>query len=110
MEGMAASDTKALYIVVNAGFSGEVMDVAREAGAKGATIINARGEGIMHKSFLGITVDSEKEIILILIDEETSVKIMNAVKDSLGVHTPAQSICFTVPVSKTTALNNFVSG
>jgi len=103
----SANNTKALLIVINAGFSAEVMNVAREAGAKGATIMNARGEGVMHKSFMGITLDSEKEMILMLIDDETSQKIMTAVKEKVGVNSLANGICFTMPVEKTTIINNF---
>lgn len=100
---------KALYIVVNAGFSDEVMGIARAAGAKGATIINARGEGAMHKSIMGITIDSEKEILIILIDEATAEKIMAVIKEKAGLHSPAQGICFSIPVDRTTTINNFLS-
>ncbi|MCL2665792.1 MAG: P-II family nitrogen regulator, partial [Defluviitaleaceae bacterium] len=55
---------KLLLIVVNAGYAEEVIETAREAGAKGATVVNARGTGKNRESFLGITVDAEKEIIL----------------------------------------------
>jgi nitrogen regulatory protein P-II 1 len=92
------NDTKALFIIVNAGFADDVIQVAREAGAKGATIINARGEGARHETIMGITLDSEKEIILCLVNEYTSIKIMDAIKDHAGVKTPAHSICFTMPV------------
>ena len=101
------SITKALYIVVNAGFSDDVMEIARAAGAKGATIMNARGEGAIHKSFMGITVDSEKEILLILIDDETAQKIMDAVKEKAGVNSPAKGVCFTTAVERTTLINDF---
>jgi len=103
----SSSETKALFIVVNAGFSDDIMDIARAVGAKGATIINARGEGAMHKSFMGITVDSEKEILLILIDSETARKIMEAIKEKAGVASPAHGICFALPVEATTIINNF---
>ena len=102
-----AGDTKALYIVINAGFSDGVMEVARAAGAKGATIMNARGEGALHKSILGITVDSEKEIVLMLIDGATAENIMKKVKESFGLESNAQGICFTMPVERTTIINNF---
>ena len=103
----SGNDTKALFIVINAGFSEEVMEIAREAGAKGATILNARGEGAMHKSFMGITVDSEKEILLMLIDSQTTENIMIAVKEKVGVNAPAHGICFSMPVELTTIINNF---
>ena len=102
-----AHPTKALRIVVSAGFSGEVMEIARAAGAKGATIMNARGEGVMHRSIMGVTVDSEKEILLMLMDEETAERVMAAVKEKAGIHTPAKSICFTMPVERSTVINQF---
>ena len=107
MDGSISSNMVALYIVVSAGFADEVMEVAREAGAKGATIINARGEGPMHKSILGITVDTEKEILIILIEEDTAEKIMKAVKEHAGLNLPSHGICFSIPLTHATIVNNF---
>ena len=53
--------------VVNKGYSDEFMAVAREAGARGGTVINSRG--LIHQGpvkFFGISVQEEKEIITIL--------------------------------------------
>ena len=66
---MEQSNMKSIFIIVNAGYSSEIIDIIREAGAKGASILNARGESSSHKVFMGITVDSEREIILCLVDE-----------------------------------------
>ena len=99
---------KALFIVVNAGFADEVIDLARAAGASGATIINARGEGALHKSFLGITIDSAKEMILSLVDKDTSEKIMASVKEKAGLKSPANGICFTMPVDRITEMARLV--
>ena len=93
---------KALFIVVNAGFSEEIVDIARAEGAGGATIINARGGGAKHQSILGITVDSEKEMVLSVADGKTAAKIMDAVKEKAGIETPAHGICFFMPVEKMT--------
>lgn len=101
------NETKVLFIAVNAGFSDEAMTLARAEGAKGATILNARSEGVMHKSVLGITVDSEREMLMILIDGATAEKIMEAIKEKMGVESPAQGVCFYVPTGKTTVINNF---
>ena len=103
----SANKTKALYIVINAGFSDEIMTIARAAGAKGATIMTARGEGSKQKSIMGITLDSEKEILMMLIDGETADRIMSAVKEQFGRFSSAHGVCFTVPVEKTTLINNF---
>jgi nitrogen regulatory protein PII len=95
---MPSTKNKALFIIVNAGFAESVLDLARELGLKGATIMNARGEGLHHESFMGITVDTEKEIILAVTDEETAAKVMETVKEQMGVKTPAHSVCFLMPV------------
>jgi len=97
-------EMKALFIVVNAGFGEEVIKTAREYGLVGATILNARGESTRHESFMGITVNTEKEMILSVMDEQTAVKIMAAVKETAGINTPAHGICFTMPVNKAIGL------
>jgi Nitrogen regulatory protein PII len=97
---------KALYIIINAGFADAVVDAARSAGARGATIYNARGSGAMQKSFLGISVDSEKETILSLVDDETAIRVMEAVRENFGRDNPAANgVCFCVPVEKMTPIN-----
>ena len=101
------SEMKAMFIIVNAGFSSEVMEIAREAGVKGATIINARGEIVPHKSFMGITLDSEKEMILTLVDAGMETKVMKAIEEKAGFHSLAHSLCFSMPVEKTTVINDF---
>ncbi|MBO5926873.1 MAG: P-II family nitrogen regulator [Clostridia bacterium] len=95
-------ELKALYIIVNAGFASEVVDIARECGSTGATIINARGSVNNPQTILGITIDTEKEIVLSIVKKEVGVKIMEAVKEKAGVGTPAHGLCFFVPVEMTT--------
>jgi len=92
--------TKALFIVVNAGFAERIVEIARSEGAGGATIINARGEGLNVEKIMGITVDSEKEMVLSLADGNTAAKIMSAVKDKAGICTPAHGICFVLSVEQ----------
>lgn len=97
---MESSDNiKALFIVVNAGYTDSVMDIIRAEGAGGATVINARGEGAHHEMFMGITVDYEKEIILTVVDEATAKRIMAVIKDNAGWKSPLHGICFVMPVN-----------
>jgi len=94
---------KLLLIILNAGFAEGVVEIVRSAGVRGATIINARGAGAP-KSFMGITIDTEKEIILSVVDENTAQSAMSAVKEEAGMNTPAHCICITMPVDKTAGL------
>lgn len=95
---------RALYIIINAGHADEVVDITRAEGARGATILNARGSGPKHEVFMGITIDTEKEIVLCLTDEETCKKIMEAIKQNAGIGTAAHGVCFSVPVDRVVGL------
>ena len=96
---------KALYIIVNVGFSEQVVEYIRSQGATGATIINARGINGIPKDILGISVDLEKEIVLTLIDSEKANKIMESIKQNPAFKSEAHGICFALPVDKTVGLN-----
>ena len=96
------NDLKALYIIVNAGFASEVVDIARSLGSTGATIINARGSVAKPKTILGITIDTEKEIVLSVVKKEVAIRIMQKIKEKAGVGTPAHGLCFFLPVEMST--------
>ena len=85
-------ELKALYIIVNAGFSSEVVEIARSVGSTGATIINARGSVAKPKTIFGITIDTEKEIVLSIVEKDVAIKIMEKVKETSGVGTPAHAL------------------
>lgn len=95
-------ELKALYIIVNAGFASEVVEIARSLGSTGATIINARGSVAKPKTILGITIDTEKEIVLSVVEKDVAMKIMEKVKQEAGVGTAAHGLCFFLPVEMST--------
>ena len=96
------TELKALYIIVNAGFSSEIVRIARSLGATGATIINARGSVAKPKTILGITIDTEKEIVLSIVKKDVALKIINTIKETAGVGTEAHGLCFFMPVEMST--------
>ncbi|MDR0589018.1 MAG: hypothetical protein LBG25_00565 [Spirochaetaceae bacterium] len=92
--------------IVNQGYSDEFMTVAREAGAGGGTVINARG--LAHKGpvkFFGVSVQDEKEIIIIIAGRERKAAIMQAVSQAYGITTAAGGIIFSLPVDHVMSLN-----
>ncbi len=100
--------TKLVIILVNAGHAEDVIDLAREAGATGATILNARGESAKHEVFMGITVDSEKEMIMILAESDVADRILAVVKEKAGIKTEAHGVAFSLPVDKTVGIRTAV--
>jgi len=92
--------------IVNQGYSDELMNTAREAGATGGTIINARGQA--HEGavkFFGISVQDEKELIFILTNREKKAGIMRAICEAHGLNTAAQGIVFSLPVDNVMGLS-----
>lgn len=100
-------DTKyeLLYVISNQGYSNLVMDAARNAGAGGGTVIHARGTGTEQaEAFFGITLASEKELILIVTKSEQRNEIMKAVMKEAGMESKAKSIVFSLPVAEVAGL------
>lgn len=78
-----------------------IIDAARKAGATGCTVLNqARGEGITPaKTFLGLTVDSQVEVILMLAEEHMSREIMERAAEAGEFdETPGTGIAFQIDV------------
>lgn len=95
---------KALFIIVNAGFANQAVEVAQGCGASGATILSARGSGAKFSSFLGIQYEPEREIILSVVPVEVAEKIIQAISEKIGKDTPTNGLCFIMPVEQTTML------
>lgn len=108
LEGESAlKDTRRELIIAicEQGYSEMVMDAARECGAGGGTIIHAKGTGMQSaEKFLGITLASEKDVVLIVAKTAGKAEIMQAVMKKAGVETDAKAICFSLPVTDTAGL------
>lgn len=91
----AGTEHMMILVTVNHGFTEEVMDTARKAGARGGTIIHARWAGSEStEEFYGITVQQEKEIIAIVSPKEKGKEIMEAINRSHGMKTDARgTVC-----------------
>jgi len=100
-EGGARSMYRAVFVVVDKGKGEEVMDVAKAAGAKGGTIINARGSSIHETGrFLNLEIEPEKEMVLILARPELADRIVLAVRDELKIDEPGKGIIFVQDVNE----------
>lgn len=84
-----------------------VMDAARSAGARGGTVINARGTAPGSKAkFFGLSISNEKEIVYILTLKADKDKIMHAIMEKAGMHTEAQTVLFSLPVDSMVGLRS----
>ena len=89
-----------IFCIINKGYSLTVMDAAKAVGAKGGTILNARGTGnAENEEFFGITIQPEKEIVVILVNKKIRDVVLHEIYDKAGLETKGQGIAFTMPVS-----------
>lgn len=92
-----------IVCIVNAGFSQNVMEAARAAGARGGSIIRGRGSANPEaEEFFNITVQPDKEVVLILVPDDIKDAVMTAVFKNSGLSTDGQGIAFSLPVERTT--------
>lgn len=96
-----------IICIVNTGFSEEVMDAAREVGVRGGTVIHARGTANKDaEAFFHITIQPEKEAVLMLVDDAIKDDVLHALYNKAGLNTNGQGIAFSLPVDNVVGLNS----
>lgn len=98
---------KLVITIVNRGYCEDLMSRAREAGAQGGTIVNAKGTGTEeHAEFFGISLSPEKEMLLIVANNEDTPNIVNAIKSNPTLSERGAGIVFTLNIEESFLLNN----
>lgn len=97
---MNKNDYEVILAIVDSGYADDVMDVAREQGARGGTIIDARGVAREDAAaFFGITLHSEKEIVMIVVPRNIKDAVLNAIYKEMGMSKKAHGIAFSLPIT-----------
>ena len=106
---MEESNKHLIVTIASEGYAEDVMNAAKKAGATGGTTLNGRGlETDKIIKFLGISIEPEKDVVLILADENIKNKIMDSILESCGLKTMGRGICFSLPVSHVVGIKNIV--
>ena len=85
--------------VVNSGFSELVMDAAKEAGARGGTVLSGHGTANKEaEEFFNISIEPLKDIVMIAVQKEIKDEVLKAVYEKAGFNTDAKGIAFTIPI------------
>ena len=93
-----------IFCVINSGFSETVMDAAREAGARGGTVIRARGTANKDaEKLFKITVHPDKEIVMIIVPEDIKDAVLAAVYKAAESE-ESRGIVFSLAVDGTAGL------
>ena len=97
---------KCIFAIVNNGFSEEAMEAAKACGARGGTILHGRGTISKEaETLFNITIQPEKEIVMILAKENEIDGILKSLYAAIGTSTNAQGIVFAIPVDEAIGLS-----
>ena len=102
---MKTNDHEVIFAIVNSGFAEDVMDIAREQGVRGGTILTARG--VVNEdaaAFFGITLHADKEILMMVVEKSIRDNVLNAIYKQMGMAKKAKGIAFSLPVSDVAGL------
>lgn len=90
-----------IMVICNEGSTDTVMNAARSAGARGGTVLHAKGTGAADApKFYNISIAQEKELVLIVSAAHQKGEIMRAILQKAGPDTKAGAITFSLPVSE----------
>lgn len=102
--GDGRGDDKPMYqmviSIVNRGKAEDVIEAANAAGAKGGTIINARGSGVHETTkVFNMDIEPEKEMVMILAKDELTESIVTSIHEKLELDIPGNGIVFVQNVN-----------
>ena len=103
---MKDSGYKIIYVVVDRGMAEDVVESANKAGARGGTILNARGAGIHEaKKLFSVEIEPEKEEVFIIVKTEEKDSIIKSIKNDLKIDEPGNGIIFVMDVNEVYGLH-----
>ena len=95
-----------IITIVSEGYASLAMDAAKKVGAGGGTLINGIGLGSKEATkFLGITIEPEKDVVLIITEKDEKKKVMEEITNAVGLSHEGRGICFSIPVDNVVGLS-----
>ncbi len=90
-----------ILVTCNRGTSGDVMETAKKAGARGGTVLRARltGQEELESSY-GLTLSPEKEILIIVVPNEIRNAVMEGINADHGLRTPSEAVICSLAVDQ----------
>lgn len=93
-----------LMTVIERGLGEECMRHARDAGARGGTILHAHGAGVPQDFFFPLMVEPQKDILLIVTPRDDATRIREWVYQKMQLEKKGAGIVFGMPVTRTLGL------
>lgn len=98
MEDFNLNKYELAVAVIGAGMCETAMASARKSGAHGGSVVRSRDFSDDVKTFLGITLHPEKEILLILAERQIIPELLKQLCADIQEQHGEHCVCFSVPV------------
>lgn len=100
-EIVVLTDLNLITCIVQKGMADDIVKAAVAEGVQGGTIHYARGTGIRERlGLLGVAIESEKEVINIVVSTEMTDRIFEAIYFAGKLDTPGMGIMYVTPLLK----------
>ena len=107
MEEKTTFPYELIIAISERGTSEMIMEAAHFAGAGGGTVIHAKAAGTdFSAKFLGVSISSEREMVLIVATHQSKAAIMRAIMEKAGIHSAARTVLFSLPVEDVVGLTS----
>lgn len=95
------TDVTMITCIVQRGIADKVVKAAQEAGATGATIYYARGEGVRERlGILALAVEAEKEVITVAVADDQADHIFERMYIAGELDTPGMGFMYMTQLDK----------
>ena len=89
------TDALIITCIVQASHADDVVKAAQNVGAQGATVTYARGTGVRERmGLMGVTIDEQKEMVRIIVSQEQSDRVFEAMYLAGELDKPGMGIMF----------------
>ena len=95
-----------LVAIISEELEEKAIEIAKNAGAGGVTILNGRGLGLEEKkTFLGLTLEGKESILIFVLERKLSLKVLKALHKELDLDKEDRGLAFTVPIEHIAGIN-----
>ena len=98
---------KVIVAALKSDVTDQVVDAAKSCGISGATIVPGRGTGMREaKTFLGLTLETQTDVVLFLAEEELVEPVMAAIQQAGRLDEHGTGVVFVLPVEQVAGIKS----
>jgi nitrogen regulatory protein PII-like uncharacterized protein len=91
---------------INPDLTNKVVKTAKQSGATGDVIIQGKGTGIEPSDFLGLSIQDKTDMVLFVVEEHHTNKIIESVSNECNLEDPGNGIMIVLNIDKVAGLSH----